>query len=161
MPEADPAAGRSATGRRGDRIAAVVIFVVSAIYTRLGLSFKPFLRTEALGPATFPLLVGGMMLVLSAVLFAGSFRAPAAQHPPWTTYAPAVLLWVLLLGYSLAFDPLGFPLSTALFVFLALRLLRVQPWWRAALIAAAFALVAWYAFTGLDVRLPRGELFRR
>lgn len=160
MPEGDPAGVRPATGST-DRIAAIVIFVVSAIYTRLGVTFKPFLRTEALGPATFPLLVGGMMLVLSAALFAASFRAPVARRPAWAATMPALLLWVLLLGYSLAFDPLGFPLSTALFVFLALVLLRVRPWWRAALIAVAFALASWYAFVALDVRLPRGELFRR
>lgn len=151
-----------ATGR-SDRIAAVVIFVLSAIYTRLALTFRPFMRTEALGPATFPLLVGGLMLVCSAALFVASLRpAPGGAAPAaWKTYLPALLLWALLLGYSLFFDILGFPLSTAVFAFLAMLLLGVKPWWRAALISLAFTTAAWYLFTTLDVRLPTGEIFRR
>lgn len=151
-----------ATGR-SDRIAAAVIFVLSALYTRLALTFRPFMRTEALGPATFPLLVGGLMLACSTALFVTSLRpAPGSAAPAaWKTYLPALLLWALLLGYSLSFDILGFPLSTALFAFLAMVLLDVKPAWRGALISLTFTAAAWYLFTTLDVRLPTGEIFRR
>lgn len=156
-----------ATGR-SDRIAAVVIFALSAVYTRLAVTFRPFMRTEALGPATFPLLVGGLMLVCSAVLFAGTLRPapvgagtrPAPPSPAWRTYLPAFALWALFLGYSLTFDSLGFPVSTAGFVFLAMLLLGVKPWWRALLVTVVFTAAAWYGFVGLGVRLPGGEMFR-
>lgn len=148
---------------RSDRTAAAVIFVLSALYVRLALTFRPFMRTEALGPATFPLLVGGLMLACSTALFVTSLRpAPGGTAPlSLKTYLPALLLWALLLGYSLSFDIFGFPLSTALFAFLAMLLLGVKPAWRGALIALAFTAAAWYLFTTLDVRLPIGEIFRR
>ena len=76
-------------------------------------------------------------------------------------YLPALVLWALLAGYSLLFDWLGFPLSTALFVFFAMLLLKVKPWWRAAAFTLAFTAAAWYLFTTLDVRLPAGEIFRK
>ena len=64
-----PVAFAPQTGR-GDRVAAIVIFIASAMYTRLAFTFRPFLRTEALGPATFPLLVGTLMLASSTVIIA-------------------------------------------------------------------------------------------
>lgn len=166
----DPVAPAAQAGR-SDRVAAVVIFIVSALYTRLAFTFRPFLRTEALGPATFPLLVGVLMLVCSAALFATSPRTgrtgagprthPTAPRATWKHYLPALILWALLAGYSLLFDWLGFPVSTALFVFLAMLLLEVKPWWRAAILTVVFTTAAWYLFTTLDVRLPGGDIFRR
>lgn len=161
--QADPAAPPSRRGGRSDRIAAVVIFIVALFYIREAFSFRPFLRTEALGPATFPLVIGGMMLVLSIALFVNAFRGeiaePAARRP-LTQYAPPFVLWLLLLGYGLALRPAGYPAATGLFLFLSFLLLGVRQWWRALLYAAAFTAVSWYGFVALGVQLPVGDLFR-
>jgi len=138
------------------------VFFVSALYVRYALTFQPpRFRSEALGPATFPLMIGGLMLVCSAWLFFQSFRPSEGSRPPWTGYLAAASLWVLLLGYVLVFDGLGFPLSTALFLAAALRLLGVRPWWKVVLYTLAFTAGLYYAFTALDVRLPTGEWWRR
>ena len=164
-----PVAFAPQTGR-SDRVAAIVIFIASAMYSRLAFTFRPFLRTEALGPATFPLLVGTLMLACSTALLVASLRPvrtgaiPRADGAPpaaGRNYLPALVLWALLAGYSLLFDWLGFPLSTALFVFFAMLLLEVKPWWRAVILTAVFTAAAWYLFTTLDVRLPSGEIFRK
>jgi len=163
--EHGPVARTLQRGGRSDRFAAVVIFIISALYLRYAVTFQPrFFRSEALGPATFPLMIGGLMLACSTVLFVQSFRqttAGAAAAARWSQYVPALLLWLLLLAYGIMFDLLGFPLSTGLFVLGALWLLGVRPWWKAVFYAAAFTVAAWYVFTTLDVRLPRGEWFRR
>lgn len=161
--ERGPVARTLQRGGRSDRVVAVIIFIVSALYLRYAVTFQPrFFRSEALGPATFPLMIGGLMLACSTMLFVQSLRkttAVAAGH--WSQYAPALLLWLLLLAYSVMFDQLGFPLSTGLFVLGAMWLLGVRPWWMVVLYAAAFTVAAWYVFTTLDVRLPRGEWLRR
>ena len=161
--EHGPVARTLQRGGRSDRFAAVIIFIVSALYLRYAVTFQPrFFRSEALGPAAFPLMIGGLMLACSTILFAQSLRpTPTRTAARWTQYVPALLLWLLLLGYGIMFDLLGFPLSTGLFVLGAMWLLGVRPWWKAVLYAAAFTVAAWYAFTTLDVRLPRGEWLRR
>ncbi|HET6947583.1 MAG TPA: tripartite tricarboxylate transporter TctB family protein [bacterium] len=160
--EREPVAPRVQRGGRSDRFAAVFIFLVSALYVRYALTFQPpRFRSEVLGPATFPLMVGGLMLVCSTLLFIESFRAEDTPGAPWAVYLPALLLWAALLAYILVFDRLGFPLSTALFLLAALRLLGVRPWWKILLYTALFTAALFYAFTALDVRLPPGEWFRR
>src|SRR3990170_4539056 len=158
----EPVARPAGRGGRGDRFAAVLVFVISALYTRLAVTFQPpFFRSEALGPATFPLMIGGMMLLLSTALFVQSFRAAPRPGPAWAGIGGAVALWALLLGYAIVFDLAGFILSTAAFLLGGLLLLGVRPWWKAVLYAVLFTAATWYVFNLLDVRLPRGEWLRR
>lgn len=149
-------------GGASDRLASVVVFIISALYIRYALTFQPpRFRSETLGPATFPLMIGGLMLVCSTLLFIQSLRAEETPGTPWAAYLPALLLWAALLGYVLIFDRLGFPLSTALFLLAGLHLLGVRPWWKVLLYTALFTAALFYAFSALDVRLPPGEWFRR
>lgn len=158
----EPVARPPARGGRGDRFTAVLVFTVSAIYVRYAFAFKtPFFRSEALGPATFPLMIGGMMLILSTVLFVQSFRAAPRPSSEWTGAGAALALWAMLLVYNLFFDRAGYLLSTAAFLLGGLLLLRVRPWWKALFFALLFTGATWYLFNVLDVRLPAGEWFRR
>ncbi|MDQ7844402.1 MAG: tripartite tricarboxylate transporter TctB family protein [Armatimonadota bacterium] len=160
--ERGPAARPLRQGGRSDRLAALIIFGISALYVRYALTFQPpRFRSEALGPATFPLMIGGLMLACSAWLFFQSFRPSDAHRPTWAGYLTAAALWGLLLGYVLLFDRLGFPLSTALFLAAALRLLEIRPWWKVTLYTVIFTAGLYYAFSALDVRLPPGEWLRR
>lgn len=158
----EPVARPPARGGRGDRFAAVLVFFISALYIRFAVAFRPPLfRSEALGPATFPLMIGGMMLVLSTVLFVQSFRAAPRPSSEWTGAGAALALWAMLLAYNLLFDGAGYLLSTAAFLFGGLSLLRVRPWWKALFLALLFTGATRYLFNVLDVRLPAGEWFRR
>lgn len=156
-----PAARSPLAGGRSDRLASVVIFVVSALYVRYALTFQPpRFRSEALGPATFPLMIGTLMLVCSTLLFLQSLRAPMGPPAPWRVYLPPVLLWAALLAYVLTFDKVGFLPATGAFLLAALAILGVRPRWKVVLYAALFTAGLYAAFTGLDVRLPGGEWLR-
>jgi len=158
----EPVARPPARGGRGDRFAAILIFFISALYTRFAVTFRPPLfRSEALGPATFPLMIGGMMLVLSTVLFVQSLRAAPRPSSEWTGAGAALALWAMLLVYNLFFDRAGYLLSTAVFLLGGLWLLWVRPWWKTLILALVFTGATWYIFNVLDVRLPAGEWFRR
>jgi hypothetical protein len=121
----------------------------------------PFFRSEALGPATFPLMIGGMMLLLSTVLFIQSFRAAPGRASAWPGVGAALALWAMLLVYVLLFAQAGFLLSTAAFLCGGFWLLGVRPWWKIALYAVIFTAATFYVFNILDVRLPAGEWLRR
>lgn len=157
-----PVARPGGRAGRGDRYAAVLIFALSAVYVRLAVTFQPpFFRSEALGPATFPLMIGGMMLLLSTILFVQSFRAPAVHAAPWAGVGGALALWAMLLAYVLLFGRAGFLLSTAAFLAGGFWLLGVRPWWKVGLYAVLFTAATFYVFNLLDVRLPPGEWLRR
>lgn len=157
-----PAARSPGIGGRSDRLASIVIFIVSALYVRYALTFQPpRFRSETLGPATFPLMIGALMLVCSTLLFVQSLRAPFQPAASWRIYVPALGLWAALLAYVLIFDGLGFLPATAAFLLAALAILGVRPWWKAVLYAALFTAGLYAAFAALDVRLPAGEWLRR
>jgi len=158
----EPVARPGGRAGRGDRFAAVLIFIVSALYVRYAVTFQPpFFRSEALGPATFPLMIGGMMLLLSTALFVQSFRAAPGPATAWAGVGAALGLWAMLLGYVLLFDQAGFLLSTAAFLCGGFWLLGVRPWWKIGLYAVFFTAATFYVFNLLDVRLPAGEWLRR
>lgn len=145
---------------RSDAGAAVVILLGAAVYVRKALTFRPFLRTEPLGPSTFPLLVGGMMLLLGAALLRSALRGGTpgpggGVARNWRSGA----LWGLVLLYALALTPLGFPLTTGLFLLLGFLVTGVRPV-RAVLLAFLLTAAMWYGFRLLGVRLTVGELFR-
>lgn len=151
------------TGAVSDRLAALVIIAGSILYLLEARTFRPFLQTEPLGPATFPYIVGGMTLALGSLLLFSTFRQPRDLKQPRSAAGNAVplALWLLLAAYAVTFDRLGFPLSTALFLVFSLRLLGVRPWWKAVLLGVLFTAAGWYGFRALGVRLPSGEIFRR
>lgn len=134
-----------------------VTLAVSVGYLLSALRLGPPLADGGLTPSFFPLLVGAAAILFSGLLILQQLRAPREDAP---AEAPRshTHLWVVvaIFFYILAFRPLGYFLSSGLFVFALIVLFssREKLLIKAA-IAAVVTGVAYLMFQQLfGVRLP-------
>jgi putative tricarboxylic transport membrane protein len=97
---------------------------VLGIAAAIGGSRLPAVPGQDVGPAAFPMVIGGLMAACGAAIALGvgrSFEAPEPDDaaPPRFAGARALLPPALLLGYALLVDPLGFLVTAAMIVALA------------------------------------------
>lgn len=118
----------------------------------------------ATGPRFAPLLVGLLLLVLSALFLARTVVRPdvdlaerAARESATTDWARPALVVASLLAYAFLMEPLGYVVATALFFVATARILGSRALLRDALAGLAIGLVMYVAFTQfLGVDLPAG-----
>lgn len=141
-----------------DRLAAIVIFVIAVLYIRESTSFRGVTVADVVGPSAYPILIGGLMAALAVVQFVRS-RPPALAAGPsfWTRHGRALLLIGALIAYTRSLEPIGFLISTFVYLSLSHVWLGERSWLRAVGIALGVTLGLWFLFDRtLDLRLPAG-----
>jgi putative tricarboxylic transport membrane protein len=130
-----------------------------------------------IGARTFPLLTGGIMLIVSLILVWQQFRPAAASTGDEPAASPALdveegegdatiedwpatlVVIVAILAFIVAFEPLGFVIAIILFLFGLSTFFSPQRWVTNLIVAVCFAFGAYFLFTqGLSVQLPNGPL---
>jgi putative tricarboxylic transport membrane protein len=135
----------------------VAIFLIAALYTWQAGSYAVTFG-DVLGPSVFPVIVGIPMMIVSASLVVfptGQTEWPAPQRIGRQLAALAVLV-----GYTMALEPLGFPLATFALIALIGFILGGPPW-KAFALGAVMAPALWALFDQV-LGLPLdflGELF--
>ena len=145
--------------RRADAALGLVLLVLAAGVYVAARSFPPP-KAEPLGPAFFPQLLAGLLVVLAAILTArGAFGPPGGVPEPRATPAYPAGVLALRVGYAALLHFAGFLVATPVFLFAVVRLLGARASiaaWTAVAVTAAVYLVFQL---GLDVRLPDGALW--
>lgn len=145
------------TGRAGNLAAAVVLVAVgltvfwqTAGLARLDTGSDP-------GAAGYPRLVAGCLLVLAvAVGFQRGSGEPAPSSAGALRVAGAVLLVV---GYALLLEPLGYLVATAGFLVGVMALMGLGRSWSLLVVPVVFGLGVYLLFaTVFGVPLPRGPV---
>jgi putative tricarboxylic transport membrane protein len=127
-----------------------------------------------IGARIFPLLVGGLMFVVSLILVWQQFRPAAAgaeekvvedeldldADANGPTDWPATLVVIgSILVFIVTFEPLGFVIAIALLLFGLSTFFSPKQWLTNLIVAVGFALGAYVVFTqGLSIQLPNGPL---
>jgi putative tricarboxylic transport membrane protein len=143
-----------------DRVAAFVIFVVAVLYVREATTFRGATVADVVGPSAYPALVGSLAAVLAAIQFVRP-RGGADGQPFWQQHGRPVLLAASLFAYTRALEPLGFVVSTFLYLAGSHLWLGERRPIRAVLLAAALTAVLWAVFDrALGLALPAGVLGR-
>lgn len=155
-----------------DGIAGLVCLAISLWLLALTFSLPPA-TIVPIGPAFYPRLVLSLLALLSLVLIVFDLRAvrlartatvtpaPARAAGPASNYALVLATFIEFGLYIALLPPLGFRISTFLFV-LALQVTLEWPrstkhWALAVAIAIATSIVAYIVFEDyLSVLLPRG-----
>ena len=159
-----------------DIISALVLIVVSIVVFFASDRLEAKTRMD-IGPDFMPKLVAALTFLLSLVLLAQAVqrnmalraqgqmpdvgRGPVRQGDLIVRYADWISL-LLILAYTIAFEPLGFVLSTTIFLFLQFIVMSrsgERRYIRFALVAGVVSAVSYFVFLRLFyVFLPTGLL---
>jgi len=140
-----------------DRLLAVFIIALGAAYI-YGTKFIRVVsggHADPLGPRVFPVLIGiiaisaGVMLILESIRKqrSGENDEPSSAAPSQPVAVTALFAWMLL--YYLTFEPVGYLLSTPVFLFGVMAFFNRGKWLANALSAVLFPLVIYTGFTQL------------
>jgi putative tricarboxylic transport membrane protein len=151
---------------------ALVPFAAFYIWQAMQVTEPP--RNIIVGPRTFPLLIGALMLVVSAVLavrqlrvaagYAGRRTGPVSggvpledEEMPIRDWTAVGLVLAALLGLFIVFEPLGFVAAISAFVFGLATFFAPRQWLLNLTVALIFSVSFFYLFTTvLGIPLPRG-----
>jgi putative tricarboxylic transport membrane protein len=128
------------------------------------------------GPAVFPLLLGGVLLLLAVWQLIRAFLVPRTQERGGEKgskvkalkaffhenqgEAKVLILTSLLVLYILMIQWIGFFVSTFLLVILSSRLMEAKDWIRPILLSVGLGLFCYFLFeVWLKLSFPRGILF--
>ena len=133
-----------------------VLFSLYVCFESWRLGVGSFVRP---GAGFFPFYSSVVLGVLSLALGLLTFRGRLERAEPWTDVGDTVAVSATVLGFALLLIPLGFVLTTFLFIFFLLLAVERRGWLFSA--AAAFSIsAAFYVVFGLwlKAQLPAGIL---
>lgn len=143
-----------------DRIAALLFIAATVVYGWQGAKFTAALQADVIGPAFFPKILTGAAVILGVILLFQRGGKKLEEEDRGDRHYIAVLTpLVLLLAYALAFEGLGFPLATVMFLTVCFRFLGQPAWAGAFGWAVGITAVIFVTFQyALDLKLPLGLL---
>ncbi|MGH3327006.1 MAG: tripartite tricarboxylate transporter TctB family protein [Streptomycetales bacterium] len=161
-----------------DTAAGVICFLLAVGYLAASLRIpQASSANEIVGPRVLPVTIGALLAAASAALAAQGLRArsrgqqdtgngPAGQEAGGQEAGEVpidvrrlLVLTALLLGYVVAFIPLGYPLATGGFLLAVTTFLERHRWRRNLVFATVLPAVVFVLFGyGLRVQLPLGLL---
>ena len=138
-----------------DRWIALMILGVCLIYGytawfTMDDALAPFMRRNPIWPSTFPKVLSILGIVASMIIVLGLEKVEQKEHDidyrRLTEYnlGQAVLLLALMVAYALCLRPVGFLISTSVFLIAGAVILGDRKWHVMIPIAAIASLVVWY-----------------
>ncbi len=156
-----------------NRIASVALLLFAITY--LALAFfaigQPASK-QMLGPDAFPKVIGLLMIILSGIYVAQSFRGTSKEDDARAAIIGAdeklsdymdiktvLIMLGLMLVYAFAFEPLGYPIATFLMFMAGVFVLDRRHLGRDVIVALIISFGLYFVFTNLlRVQLPAGPL---
>jgi hypothetical protein len=148
---------------RLNRIVWGLLLVFGGFVIRESLELSYYGTDFGPGPGFFSFWLGVLLMVLSLIQIAGTFRGPREPLPEdFIPGKDGVQRMLCILGALVAslflMDRLGFSLTMLGFCIFLFRTLGRQPWWLTLTLAVAGSFGLAYVFGVLQVMLPTGFL---
>ena len=107
-----------------------------------------------MGPAYFPAMLGGLLVVLGAIILAGSFAIEGPKVPTFH-FRPLVLISLACVLYGYLMKPLGLVAATAALVFVSAFGGHEFNWKEVTILYVILMLFSWLVFVkGLTLPFP-------
>ncbi|WP_420099535.1 tripartite tricarboxylate transporter TctB family protein [Corynebacterium sp.] len=154
IPAADTAPAQDGS-LLGDRIIAVTVIVLGAVVLFLAFGFPAPGQPEDPGTAALPRLIGGALVILGIMLLFNCEKNIFLPEPG--SRMRTGLIVVTSVAYTFALTPLGFMLSSLIFMVIALLIMGIRSILRLVLVPVVVSVAVYYLFTdALGVYLPSG-----
>jgi putative tricarboxylic transport membrane protein len=144
-----------------DLISSVFWMIFGALFA-IGGFRQGLIENGIPGPGSFPFIVGLICVCLSLLVFIEAFRQRPLSFkkifPHESSLPKLILALVTLLGYGFLLKPLGFVLTTFLFLFFSLRFIGREKWLTTLVFSLLVAVLSSILFASLQVELPKGIL---
>lgn len=139
----------------GDRVIAACILALAVFLLFMAFGFPDPGQPEDPGTAALPQIIGFALLALSLMLVFNSEEA--VFSPEKGSRLRTLLIAIVSLVYTFALTPLGFMLSTVIFMVAGLLIMGVRSPLRLVFVPVGVTLGVYYLFTeALGVYLPTG-----
>lgn len=132
-------------------VAAAVLFWDASLLNVKGFAAR-------FGPAIFPRLIGGMLLIMAVWTAIDAWRG---NPPPREKDDLPPIFWIVggLAAQMLLLTTAGFSIATGLLFAATVKAFGRGPLWKTIPIGVVFAFAVWFIFSkGLDLTLPAGPL---
>jgi len=157
-------------------IASSLVLILFSLTFLIYTTRYPLDDWESPGPAVFPLILGGVLLLLAAWQLIRAFLSPKAPNRRGGKEskvkavkaflhdnqgeAKVLILTSLLVLYIFMMQWIGFFVSTFLLVILASRLMEAKDWVRPVVLSVGVCLFCYFLFVvWIKLSFPKGILF--
>jgi putative tricarboxylic transport membrane protein len=151
------------TKRRADIVSGCFLIVLGVLVLVAASQIRGGME-ERLPPRTLPYIVGATILAGGAFLALKSWRLTGKDVPlKWPDSSALVRITVVLLAvvvFVLVMTPIGFPLSSGLYIAFSIWYLKRSALWTALIAGLVTGVLSYYVFGQvLELSLPMGTLF--
>lgn len=140
---------------RFDKIASIIFFVIGILFFTEALKISDSAYGSSVGPKIFPMGLGAALIALSILLIIESYKSkPKEQHDSAESlsspqYKRFFIILGSAIGYVLLLEPLGYLITTFVFLLISFQVLEKGKWLNSLLIAAAFSAVIYFGYVNI------------
>jgi len=143
--------------RIGSRIIAILFMALGVFVIIKSAGFQQSLNPNDLGPALFPRMLAGLLILLSiGILYV---KWEDSEEVRFQELPLSIFTTILAILYFYIVEPLGFVLSSLIFLIVYFRILRMQSWVKNIVYSVALVGVFYLTFVKiLSMPLPAGRI---
>lgn len=143
-----------------DRYASIVFIVLGVSLFFYAQTLTVSSTGGSIGPKELPLFLSVVLVLFSLINLVNAIRAKSrAKKEEGLEYKKFLILLGLLLAYVFLLEPLGYVISTFLFLLAAFQTMEKGAYWKSALIAAAFSGGVYYLYVNVALGVLPGLPF--
>lgn len=129
-----------------DRYASVVFLVLGIASYMYSQTLTVSNVGIAIGPKALPSFLSVILVILSAVNLLAAIRSTAPEKKEKLEYKKFFIIFISLVLYALLIEPLGYVITTFLFLVIGFQTMEKGKYLQSAIIAAAFAVGIYYLY---------------
>ena len=143
-----------------DRYASIVFMVLGVSLFFYAPTLTVSSTGSSIGPKELPLFLSVVLVLFSLINLVNAIRAKSpTKKEEGLEYKKFLILLGLLLAYVFLLEPLGYVISTFLFLLAAFQTMEKGAYWKSVLIAAAFSGGVYYLYVNVALGVLPGLPF--
>lgn len=136
--------------RAFDRVASIVFFLIGLAIFIYSQTLTKSSFGSTIGPSAMPTLWSSLLMLLSAIGIVISFRDKTPAKPKKDLdYKKFLPFLGCLVAYIFLLEPLGYVISTFLFLFITFQIMERGKYLKSVIIAALFAVTIYALYVGV------------